>query len=143
MKKFLPKTFNNPQGFTLVELMVVISIIAILSVIGITLYSGIQKNARDTGRKGDIQAISKALEANYTSGSATPYPVLTDIMFASGKVPTDPQTQTAYIGIPAAAAATYTVCATLEGTTGNATSNAGVSLGTVTNGGFFCRKNAQ
>lgn len=142
MKKLLPKSINNTRGFTLVELLVVISIIAILSVIGITLFSGVQKNARDAKRKGDIEAITKALEANYTSGSATPYPALTDAMFASGKIPTDPRTSAAYIGVPAAAAASYTVCATLEGTSGNATDTAGAGLG-ATSGGFYCRKNAQ
>lgn len=142
MKKFLPKSVKNPKGFTLVELLVVISIIAVLSVIGITIFSGVQKNARDARRKGDIESISKALESNYTSGSSNPYPILLDTMFASGKIPTDPQTGNSYTGIPAAAAATYTVCATLEGTTGNATSNAGAGLG-ATSGGFYCRKNAQ
>lgn len=137
MKKFLPK------GFTLIELMVVITIIAILSLVGLVIYSSVQKNARDTKRKGDIAAIATALEANYTSGSTTPYPIPTTGMFASGAIPTDPQTAATYTGIPTAAAATYTVCATLEGTTGNATSNAGAGLGTVTNGGFYCRKNAQ
>lgn len=50
------------RGFTLVELLVVISIIAILSVVGITVFSGVQKNARDAKRRGDIDAIAKALE---------------------------------------------------------------------------------
>lgn len=49
------------RGFTLIELMVIISIIAILSVIGIVTFSNIQKNARDVKRRADIDAISKAL----------------------------------------------------------------------------------
>ena len=61
------------NGFTLVELMVVITIIGILSVIGIAIYSGLQKSARDTKRKQDIMAISKALEARNFNDS---YPAI-------------------------------------------------------------------
>ncbi len=50
------------SGFTLVELLVVIAIIAILSVIGITIFSGIQESARDARRRGDLHAIQTALE---------------------------------------------------------------------------------
>ena len=50
MKKFLPKLKTNPLGFTLVELLVVVAIIAVLSVIGITIFTGVQKNARDARR---------------------------------------------------------------------------------------------
>lgn len=53
---------KTEKGFTLVELLVVISIIAILSVIGLTIFSGVQKSARDAKRKGDLHAIALALE---------------------------------------------------------------------------------
>ncbi len=88
MKKFLPKSLANPSGFTLIELMVVVSIIAILSVIGIVAFGNTQKNARDTRRRSDIDAISKALEVNKNPGLDT-YNVLVDTQFAQGKVPTD------------------------------------------------------
>lgn len=89
MKKFLPKTIKNPQGFTLIELMVVISIIAILSIIGIALYTNVQKNARDARRKADIDAIANALEVNY-SDSGGKYTALATSQFSSGTFPKDP-----------------------------------------------------
>lgn len=143
MKKLLPKSVKNPKGFTLVELLVVISIIAVLSVIGFTIFTGVQKNARDSRRKADIDSIAKALEANYTSGSATPYPVLAGTMFAGGLVPDDPQNQApyTYTGKPGAAAASYTVCAKLEnGKGGNSSDTSGTAAA---DGGFYCRKNQQ
>ncbi|MFH1536343.1 MAG: type II secretion system protein, partial [Patescibacteria group bacterium] len=80
--------------FTLVELLVVISIIAILSVIGITVFTGVQKNARDAKRRGDIDAISQAMEVHYGASESLaqgPYPYLRDSWFASGSIPKDPQ----------------------------------------------------
>ncbi len=88
MKKFLPKTVNNPQGFTLIELMVVIAIIAILSTIGLTLFTNTQQKARDTRRRSDIDAIANALETNKTPGSST-YNVLAGTQFNAGTIPAD------------------------------------------------------
>ena len=131
MKKFLPKTINNPKGsprfageagFTLVELMVVISIIAILSVIAIAVYSNSQKGARDAKRRADIDSLSSSLEQHYnetsaqycTGSSSGTYCAPLDSWFTNGAIPTDPSTGAQYSGLPADGGATYTICATLE-----------------------------
>lgn len=53
---------SSVKGFTLVELLVVVAIIAILSAVGVTVYSNIQLQTKNEKRKADIQAIHKALE---------------------------------------------------------------------------------
>lgn len=108
MKKLLP----NKKGFTLVELLVVVAIIAVLSVIGLTIFTGLQKNARDAKRRADVDAISNTLEVNYITVSAS-YPVVANTMFSSGVVPQDPLGG-AYSGVPNTAGATYNICADLE-----------------------------
>lgn len=150
MKKLLPPP-QNPQGFTLVELLVVITILAILAVVGTTVFTGVQKNARDTGRKADIDAISKAFETNYNSGSPTPYGIPQASWFNAGAIPKDPQgTEYFWNGaqsVPAAAAVGFVVCAKLENNNGNS-STAGAAAFTFTNASgaaatHYCKKNQQ
>jgi len=52
----------NKRGFTIVELLIVIVVIAILASISVVAYNGIQTRARDSQRSSDISAIKKALE---------------------------------------------------------------------------------
>jgi prepilin-type N-terminal cleavage/methylation domain-containing protein len=63
MKKFLTKN-NHPRtgGFTLIEMLVVIAIIAILSAILYTNFSNAKKQARDKIRQSQLQELQVALE---------------------------------------------------------------------------------
>lgn len=49
------------KGFTIVELLIVIVVIAILATISMVSYNGIQKRALDSVRKQDIANVAKAL----------------------------------------------------------------------------------
>ena len=54
---------TRPRGFTIVELLIVIVVIAILAAITIVAYNGIQVRARDAQRATDAASILKALDA--------------------------------------------------------------------------------
>lgn len=63
------------RGFTIVELLVVIVIIAILAAIAVTTFRGVQNRAQDTARISDVKAIQRALEV-YKADKGS-YPVTT------------------------------------------------------------------
>ncbi|NTU73704.1 type II secretion system protein [Candidatus Roizmanbacteria bacterium] len=66
---------NIKKGFTLMELLVVIGIIAILVALGTVSYSTAQKKSRDSKRKSDLKTIQNALEQYYAiCGSVYPTP---------------------------------------------------------------------
>ncbi len=96
--------FRNSLGFTLVELLVSLSIVAILSAIAVSIYSGAQINARDSKRKADIAVIADAMELYFGHFKANSYAGLCQIgladsnptyscnksWFANGSLPQDP-----------------------------------------------------
>ncbi|MES2971583.1 MAG: type II secretion system protein [Patescibacteria group bacterium] len=68
---------NKQQGFTIVELLIVIVVIGILAALVITTFTGIQQKARDTERQTDIKAIHGQVEAYYASKGY--YPTRTNL----------------------------------------------------------------
>jgi len=69
------KKINN-KGFTLIELIVSITIIAVLTVAGVVSYGGASKKSRDSRRMADLEKIRIALEL-YRSGTGSSYPATT------------------------------------------------------------------
>lgn len=64
---------KTTNGFTIVELLIVIIVIAILAAISVVAYRGIQERARDAQRAQDIKTITQALEAYYLDNGMYPY----------------------------------------------------------------------
>lgn len=60
------------RGFTIVELLIVIVVIAVLAAISMVAYSGMQQRARDSQRLQDVATITKALELYYIDNGQYP-----------------------------------------------------------------------
>src|SRR6185437_14654013 len=72
---------QKSKGFTIVELLIVIVVIAILATLVIVTFTGIQQKARDSQRQTDITALDQHLEAFY--GENGYYPTLKDLQTTS------------------------------------------------------------
>ena len=64
--------YKNSNGFTIVELLIVIVVIGILAAITIVAYRGIQARAQDTAIMSDINLLSKRFEIYKTLNGAYP-----------------------------------------------------------------------
>lgn len=109
------------QGFTLLELLVVIGIIALLVAIGTVSYTSAQQRTRNAKRRGDVKAIQAAMEQAYAASATYVYPACPGAVsscaaisayFANSAIPADPGTGT-YTFVTSTTTA-YQVCATLE-----------------------------
>jgi len=58
---------KKQSGFTLIELMVVMAIIAILATAGLSAYGGYIKKARDATRIEDIRALETVAMSSFTA----------------------------------------------------------------------------
>ncbi len=56
------KKYLNKKGFTLVELLIVVSIIGVLTTLLMANFIGVRQRARDAQRKSDLRQIQSALE---------------------------------------------------------------------------------
>lgn len=127
-------------GFTLLELLVVISIIGILVAMGAAAFTNAQQKSRNARRRADMKSIQTAMEQYYTLNSSE-YPAscagVGDIL---NPFPADPK-EGAYACDVAGTQDSYCACALLENETGNSTTDDCSGLGGA--GEYFCVKNLQ
>jgi len=135
------------KGFTLFELLVSISIIAILTALVSLSYSSAQRRARDARRRQDMGSIQKAAEEYYAISDYV-YPSTTNAptdWTANGQVvlerfPTDPK-GTGWTGYSYVIGTTYCACAAVENSdNGNASDD---SCTFATDGSYYCVKSQQ
>ncbi len=112
-------------GFSLIELLVVISIMGVILALSIFGLQGANQSGRDTKRKADLSAIASSIEA-YRSECNT-YPLaLSSPLVGTGAIsscpitnsymtviPTDPQAAT-HSYVYSSTGTTYELCASLE-----------------------------
>ena len=67
MPNYMRQT-GHQKGFTIVELLIVIVVIAILAAITIVAFNGIQNRARETSLKSDLSNVAKQIEVFRANG---------------------------------------------------------------------------
>lgn len=134
------------RGFTLLELLVVISLIGLLITIGSVSYTTGQKKSRDARRKGDMRAIQNGFEQFYAENLRYPKSETEGDSTVQGGLPQDPKNSGSYIytfEYDVTDGVSYCACGLLESDAGNTTS---LPTGTSCNygtGDYFCVSNLQ
>ncbi len=122
---------TKQKGFTIVELLIVIVVIAILAAISIVAFTGIQQRGRDSERASDVSNIVKSLTAYTTDGKAWPESGSAAATALQGyDIAPIPESIGAKLGSTAASSSSsttygYTVCP--SGATGTAITGATIS----------------
>jgi general secretion pathway protein G len=123
------------KGFTLIEFILVFTLIGIISAVTFSTFGNARLNSRDSKRKTDVETIRGALERyRYDNGAYITGTVISALVpnYISS-LPTDPDTARSY-AYTSAAGKTYLICASMESAS-NQTGGAGcpASCGTTCN----------
>lgn len=95
------------KGFTFIELLVTVTIIAVLVSVGVVSYGSVNKRSRDAKRRGDVEQLRSVLEMyradngsypNAGSGSWTDASALSTTLVSTylPAIPADPKTTQTY-----------------------------------------------
>lgn len=110
---------DRKDGFTLVELLIVIAVIGLLAAISIFGLQGARESARDSRRKSDLESIRSALEIHRADCGIYPATLGTQIVGSCNsnvymqEVPKDPQENVAY-SYNRLTNTSYALCSILE-----------------------------
>ncbi|MCX6816490.1 MAG: prepilin-type N-terminal cleavage/methylation domain-containing protein [Candidatus Beckwithbacteria bacterium] len=126
----MKKVCLRQRGFTFIEMLVVVTIIAVLTMVGIANFRVANQKARDGRRQGDLEQIRAALEMYRTDLKVYPTTGNLSLLTPSyiGTIPADPTTGRLY-RYTSATGAIYTLCAALElGGTDTCSGNCGTGI---------------
>lgn len=122
------KKQTNTQGFSLVELLVVATIIIVLTTIGLVSFQSAGRNSRDAKRKADLETVRQALVlrradlGNYPSGSDSPvgsgFTSVTGTLitgqYLTAPAPVDPKNVSPNIYRYTSGGTSFCLCASME-----------------------------
>ena len=100
MSEKIRKFMRGEKGFTLIEMMVVLIIIAVLIGAGIRAYMGYIGRAKITKATGDISTMAAALDSYYQTQPDQGYPTNQDSLSAAGVAASQCSVTTGAQGIP-------------------------------------------
>lgn len=120
---FKNNRFSN-LGFSLIELLVVVTIIIVLTTIGLVSYRQASRGSRNAKRKSDLETVRQALvlyrndEGSYPAGSNFGSMLTTIGDYISFDSLTDPKSPTYDYAYTSADGSIFELCATLETSAG-------------------------
>jgi len=140
---------KSKNGFSLLELLVVISIIGILIAIGSVGFTAAQRRGRDARRRGDLKAWQDALEQTYAeetdyqgTGSSTSCEDAVDANM-NGVTPIDPKGGTYAYVASCPDADSYCICAQVEQDNGGNSNNTACDYDDSGDEDYYCVSNLQ
>ncbi|HEY4499941.1 MAG TPA: prepilin-type N-terminal cleavage/methylation domain-containing protein [Candidatus Paceibacterota bacterium] len=107
---------TSTKGFTLIEILIVVSIIGLLASVILVGLGGFRSRGRDTRRVADLKAIQNGLELYYSRNNQYPSN-LSDLLSGGigvNKLPKDPSSNSDYYYSYTASRQSYIVAAQLE-----------------------------
>jgi len=112
------KKNDKKSGFTLFELLVSISIIAVMTAVAVVSFGGLNKKTRDQRRISDVEKVRVALESYKQINNFYPDSTNAQNLLISGgfldKWPTDPKQGSSLLYYQRVLTTTYLLCSPVE-----------------------------